>query len=117
MYDKKISEDLINSMKSAYEALFSMDPDTPNDSLINTWKRIGNQNVQCLNEFLKTPLLNVGEKLHILTTIAHLKSLSAKFEEHQNQRNRRQSNIAGRDIGIEGNRIQWDETEAAFNSH
>ncbi|KAK0072740.1 hypothetical protein PV325_010895, partial [Microctonus aethiopoides] len=75
MYDKKISENLIDSMKSAYEALLSIDCDTTNDSLIATWERISNENVQCLNKLLMTAHLTVAEKSHILTTIAHLKSL------------------------------------------
>ncbi|KAK0157012.1 hypothetical protein PV327_011461 [Microctonus hyperodae] len=120
MYDKKISGELINSMKSAYNALLSLDPDTPNDSLIITWKRIGDENVQYLSELLKTAHLTVGEKLHVLTTTAHLKSLSAKFEEHQHQRNRRwerrQSIIDGGNIGTNDNFIQWDNAETAFNN-
>ncbi|KAK0071904.1 hypothetical protein PV325_012197 [Microctonus aethiopoides] len=32
-------------MKSAYEALLSIDSDTTNDSLIATWERIRNENV------------------------------------------------------------------------
>ncbi|KAK0075252.1 hypothetical protein PV326_011751, partial [Microctonus aethiopoides] len=40
MYDKKISENLIESMKSAYKALLSIDSDTTNDSLIATWEPI-----------------------------------------------------------------------------
>ncbi|KAK0174988.1 hypothetical protein PV327_008774 [Microctonus hyperodae] len=64
-----------------------MDPDTSNDSLITTWKQISNENVQCLNELLKTSHLTLCEKLHILTTVTHLKSLSTKFKEHQHQRN------------------------------
>ncbi|KAK0071835.1 hypothetical protein PV326_000763, partial [Microctonus aethiopoides] len=52
---------------------------------------------------LRTPHLTVGEKLHILTVIAHLKSLSAKFNEQKYRRNcqqeRYQCNIVGGNIG------------------
>ncbi|KAK0157217.1 hypothetical protein PV328_011737 [Microctonus aethiopoides] len=120
MYDKKIFKDLINSMRSAYKTLLSVHSDASFDSLITTWERISNQNVQCLNKFLKTPHLTVGEKLHILTTIAHLKSLSAKFNEQKYRRNcqreRHQCNIVGGNIGTVENHIQWDDTETAFNS-
>ncbi|KAK0073242.1 hypothetical protein PV325_010042 [Microctonus aethiopoides] len=73
MYDKKIFENLDNSMKSGSEALLSIDPDTSYDSLITTWERISNENVQCLNKLMMTAHLTMGEKSHILTTIAHLK--------------------------------------------
>ncbi|KAK0177163.1 hypothetical protein PV328_001242 [Microctonus aethiopoides] len=54
MYDKTISKNLIESMKSAYEALLSIDSDTTNDWLIAIWERISNENVQCLKRLLMT---------------------------------------------------------------